>query len=113
MERLQELINANPKTHPTDCVSRATKQQLDRFVSVRARFENLMDGQKEREGKREKKKIRETNGRKFWDSERFAINNIPKEKRRERKREREKERKIAVRANFVRIITVLEVKLFE
>lgn len=70
-----------------------------------------MDGQKEREGKREKKKIRETNGRKFWDSERFAINNIPKEKR--RGREREKERKIAVRANFVRIITVLEVKLFE
>lgn len=56
MERLQELINANPKTHPTDCVSRATKQQLDRFVSVRARFQNLMDGQKEREREREGKK---------------------------------------------------------
>lgn len=55
VERLQELINANPKTHPTDCVSRATKQQLDRFVSVRARFENLMDGQKEREREREGK----------------------------------------------------------
>lgn len=48
-EQLQELINAKPETHPTDCVSRATKQQPDRFVSVGARFENLMDRKKGKE----------------------------------------------------------------
>lgn len=47
VEQLQELINAKPETHPTDCVSRATKQQPDRFVSVHARFKNLMDRKKE------------------------------------------------------------------
>ena len=48
-EQLQELINAKPETHPTDCVSRATKQKPDRFVSVGARFENLMDRKKGKE----------------------------------------------------------------
>lgn len=40
VERLHELINAKPETHPTDCVSLACDETPagTRFVSVRARF---------------------------------------------------------------------------
>lgn len=45
MEQLQQLINAKPETHPTDCVSRATKHQPGTLCfRPRARFESLMDG---------------------------------------------------------------------